>query len=124
MVDSLDMHAVVGDGEGFRAATTTLLRDFRSGVLTFDRDVVVSVFEASIRVLGGLVSTNTKGGVCVRRRGVALCVLAWWERRKAPKGTPCVPVGDGEAGEKQASRQEACSIGRSASLEWCANASR
>ncbi|CAN0003999.1 unnamed protein product, partial [Ectocarpus sp. 12 AP-2014] len=55
MIDSLDMHAVVGDGEGFRRATATLLRDFESGVLTFDRDVVVSVFEASIRVLGGLV---------------------------------------------------------------------
>ncbi|CAN0032910.1 unnamed protein product, partial [Ectocarpus sp. 12 AP-2014] len=58
MIDSLDMHAVVGDGEGFRRATATLLRDFESGVLTFDRDVVVSVFEASIRVLGGLLSAH------------------------------------------------------------------
>ncbi|CAB1108976.1 unnamed protein product [Ectocarpus sp. CCAP 1310/34] len=58
MIDSLDMHAVVGDGEGFRQATATLLRDFESGVLTFDRDVVVSVFEASIRVLGGLLSAH------------------------------------------------------------------
>ena len=56
MVDSLDMHAVVGDGKGFREATATLLEGFASGILTFDRDVVVSVFEASIRVLGGLVS--------------------------------------------------------------------
>lgn len=55
MVDSLDMHAVVGDGKGFREAVETLLRDFDFGVLSFDRDVVVSVFEASIRVLGGLV---------------------------------------------------------------------
>lgn len=55
MVDSLDMHAVVGDGAAFREAVGTLLRDFESGVLTFDRDVTVSVFEASIRVLGGLV---------------------------------------------------------------------
>lgn len=55
MIDSLDMHAVVGDGEGFREATAILLEGFESGVLTFDRDVVVSVFEASIRVLGGLV---------------------------------------------------------------------
>ncbi|CAM9743998.1 unnamed protein product [Ectocarpus sp. 4 AP-2014] len=58
MIDSLDMHAVVGDGEGFRRATATLLRDFESGVLAFDRDVVVSVFEASIRVLGGLLSAH------------------------------------------------------------------
>lgn len=66
MIDSLDMHAVVGDGDGFRQATATLLRDFESGVLTFDRDVVVSVFEASIRVLGGLVrprSLSTKQAV-------------------------------------------------------------
>lgn len=56
MVDSLDMHAIVGDGPGFRKAVSTVLRDFESGVLSFDRDVVVSVFEASIRVLGGLVS--------------------------------------------------------------------
>lgn len=66
MIDSLDMHAVVGDGEGFRQATSILLEDFRSGVVTFDRDVVVSVFEASIRVLGGLVSLiesiNMKNG--------------------------------------------------------------
>lgn len=58
MIDSLDMHAVVGDGEGFREATATLLKGFESGVLTFDRDVVVSVFEASIRVLGGLVRSG------------------------------------------------------------------
>lgn len=55
MVDSLDMHAIVGDGKAFREATGTLLRDFESGLLSFDRDVDVSVFEASIRVLGGLV---------------------------------------------------------------------
>ena len=55
MVDSLDMHAVVGDAEAFRRAVQTLLGDFESGVLTFDRDVTVSVFEASIRVVGGLV---------------------------------------------------------------------
>ena len=55
MVDSLDMHAVVGDGKAFRQATRTLLRDFESGTLSFDRNVEVSVFEASIRVLGGLV---------------------------------------------------------------------
>lgn len=60
MIDSLDMHAVVGDGEGFREATSILLEDFRSGVVTFDRDVVVSVFEASIRVLGGLVSERKR----------------------------------------------------------------
>lgn len=59
MVDSLDMHAVVGDGESFRAAVGRLLNDFESGVLSFDRDVMVSVFEASIRVLGGLVRNRT-----------------------------------------------------------------
>lgn len=51
------MHAILGDGLAFRQAVDTVLRDFQSGLLSFDRDVVVSVFEASIRVLGGLVST-------------------------------------------------------------------
>ena len=60
MVDSLDMHAIVGDGKAFRETTGTLLRDFESGTLSFDRDVEVSVFEASIRVLGGLVSGGEK----------------------------------------------------------------
>lgn len=59
MVDSLDMHAILGDGAGFRQAVATVLHDFESGALSFDRDVVVSVFEASIRVLGGLVSGST-----------------------------------------------------------------
>lgn len=66
MIDSLDMHAVVGDGEAFREAVGTLLRDFESGVLSFDRDVAVSVFEASIRVLGGLV--RHKPAFCVAFR--------------------------------------------------------
>lgn len=66
MIDSLDMHAVVGDGEGFREATATLLEGFESGVLTFDRDVVVSVFEVSIRVLGGLVRKKTGAFECKR----------------------------------------------------------
>lgn len=87
MVDSLDMHAVVGDGEGFREATATLLRDFRSGVLTFDRDVVVSVFEASIRVLGGLVRERMRRIGCGRRRkGWLLVVLLQCEWQKSTKG--------------------------------------
>lgn len=62
MVDSLDMHAILGDGLAFRQAVDTILRDFQSGLLSFDRDVMVSVFEASIRVLGGLVSTVSAPG--------------------------------------------------------------
>lgn len=69
MIDSLDMHAVVGDGEGFRQATAMLLRDFDSGVLTFDRDVVVSVFEASIRVLGGLVRPTENFSIYSKQEG-------------------------------------------------------
>ncbi|CAM9695821.1 unnamed protein product [Discosporangium mesarthrocarpum] len=56
MIDSLSMHAIVGDGQAFREAVEMIQRDFASGVLSFDRDIPVSVFETSIRVLGGLVS--------------------------------------------------------------------
>ncbi len=51
LVDSLDSLVLMGDVAGFRSAVRTLRRD-----LSFDRDVTVSVFESSIRVLGGLLS--------------------------------------------------------------------
>lgn len=68
MVDSLDMHAILGDGAAFRQAIDTVLRDFEAGVLSFDRDVVVSVFEASIRVLGGLVRDDAIYHFCSASR--------------------------------------------------------
>lgn len=52
-VDSLSALAAVGDFAEFHAASQRVASN-----LSFDRSVVVSVFEASIRVLGGLLSAH------------------------------------------------------------------
>ena len=44
---------MLGDARGFNDAVSTVVRE-----VTFDRDVTVSVFEANIRVLGGLLSAH------------------------------------------------------------------
>ena len=53
LVDSLDSLAVTGDLTGFRAAVSAVIHHVR-----LDTPVSVSVFEASIRVLGGLLSAH------------------------------------------------------------------
>ncbi|GMF43156.1 unnamed protein product [Phytophthora fragariaefolia] len=53
LVDSLDMLAVLGDRAEFARAVKLV-----AGSVTFDRDVTVSVFESTIRVIGGLVSAH------------------------------------------------------------------
>ncbi len=53
LVDSLDMLAVVGDYPEFRRAVTRVIH-----TISFDRNVTVSVFETTIRVLGGLLSAH------------------------------------------------------------------
>lgn len=51
LIDSLSTLAVLGDKEEFRKGV-----DFLVANLTFDVDARVNVFEANIRVLGGLLS--------------------------------------------------------------------
>ncbi|KAL4116401.1 hypothetical protein PRIC2_011855 [Phytophthora ramorum] len=53
LVDSLDMLAVLGDTEEFARAVKLVISS-----VSFDRDVTVSVFESTIRVVGGLVSAH------------------------------------------------------------------
>ncbi|KAG7398626.1 ER degradation-enhancing alpha-mannosidase-like protein 3 [Phytophthora boehmeriae] len=53
LVDSLDMLAVLGDRKEFARAVRLVV-----DTVTFDRDVTVSVFESTIRVIGGLVSAH------------------------------------------------------------------
>ncbi|KAG2790169.1 ER degradation-enhancing alpha-mannosidase-like protein 3 [Phytophthora cactorum] len=53
LVDSLDMLAVLGDRDEFACAVKLV-----SSSVSFDRDVTVSVFESTIRVIGGLVSAH------------------------------------------------------------------
>ena len=51
LVDSLDTLVVMGDIEEFDRALRLVVRD-----VSFDNDVVVSVFETNIRMVGGLLS--------------------------------------------------------------------
>jgi len=53
LVDSLSTLAATGGWRAFRCAASLLISDLR-----LDADVTVSVFEASIRVLGGLLSAH------------------------------------------------------------------
>lgn len=47
LVDSLDTLAVMGDFSEFSRAMKLVIKD-----VTFDNDIVVSVFETNIRMLG------------------------------------------------------------------------
>ena len=53
LVDSLDMFVVIGDYKNFFKACQLVIRDVH-----FDRDVTISVFEVTIRILGGLLSAH------------------------------------------------------------------
>lgn len=51
LIDTLDTLVVLGDMEEFERAVKLIIKD-----VNFDSDVIVSVFETNIRVLGGLLS--------------------------------------------------------------------
>ncbi|CAH2034289.1 unnamed protein product, partial [Iphiclides podalirius] len=53
LVDSMDTLAVMGDFSEFSRAIKLILKD-----IDFDQDIVVSVFETNIRVVGGLLSAH------------------------------------------------------------------
>jgi len=53
LIDSLDMLAVLGDVKGFEDGVKKVIE-----TVVFDTDVVVSVFETNIRVVGGLLSAH------------------------------------------------------------------
>lgn len=53
LVDSLDTLVMIGDIDEFETALKRIIRD-----LNFDTDIVVSVFETNIRMLGGLLSAH------------------------------------------------------------------
>lgn len=53
LIDSLDMLAILGDRAEFARAVKLVIEN-----VSFDRDVTVSVFESTIRVVGGLVSAH------------------------------------------------------------------
>lgn len=51
LVDSLDTLIILGDLEEFERAMKLIIKD-----VTFDQDIVVSLFETNIRMVGGLIS--------------------------------------------------------------------
>ncbi|XP_063837448.1 ER degradation-enhancing alpha-mannosidase-like protein 3 [Ostrinia nubilalis] len=53
LVDSLDTLVVMGDFSEFNNAIKLVIKD-----VTFDHDIIVSVFETNIRMLGGLLSAH------------------------------------------------------------------
>ncbi|XP_047524243.1 ER degradation-enhancing alpha-mannosidase-like protein 3 [Pieris napi] len=53
LVDSLDSLAVMGDFSEFSRAIKLVIHD-----VTFDHDIIVSVFETNIRMIGGLLSAH------------------------------------------------------------------
>lgn len=53
LVDALDTLVILGDVDEFERAVRIVIRD-----VSFDNDVVVSVFETNIRMLGGLISSH------------------------------------------------------------------
>uniref|UniRef100_A0A2P2I8D5 alpha-1,2-Mannosidase n=1 Tax=Hirondellea gigas TaxID=1518452 RepID=A0A2P2I8D5_9CRUS len=53
LIDVLDTLAIIGDAGEFRRAVQRVIED-----VTFDKETTVQVFEATIRVLGGLISAH------------------------------------------------------------------
>lgn len=65
LIDTLDTLAVLGDLEEFEHAVQLVLRD-----VSFNSDVIVSVFETNIRVLGGLLSGHILAEYLQQQAGI------------------------------------------------------
>ncbi|VEN55361.1 unnamed protein product [Callosobruchus maculatus] len=65
LIDTLDTLVVLGDLEEFEHAVQLLIKD-----VSFDNDIVVSVFETNIRVLGGLLSAHILADYLQQRDGI------------------------------------------------------
>jgi len=69
LIDSLDMLVVLGDLEEFESAVKKVIQ-----TVSFDSDIVVSVFETNIRVVGGLVSAHVLAELVQAKHGV----MSWY----------------------------------------------
>lgn len=67
LIDTLDTLVVLGDLEEFEHAVKLVIRD-----VSFDNDIVVSVFETNIRVLGGLLSAHIMAEYLQQRAGLMI----------------------------------------------------
>ncbi|XP_034254051.1 ER degradation-enhancing alpha-mannosidase-like protein 3 [Thrips palmi] len=69
LIDTLDTLVVLGDVDEFERAVKLVIKD-----VSFDSDVIVSVFETNIRVLGGLLS----GHILAEYLQLNLNVMRWY----------------------------------------------
>ncbi|XP_060521130.1 ER degradation-enhancing alpha-mannosidase-like protein 3 [Cylas formicarius] len=67
LIDTLDSLVILGDLEEFEHAVKLVIND-----VTFDNDVVVSVFETNIRVVGGLLSAHLMADLLQQRDNIML----------------------------------------------------
>ncbi|KAL5281282.1 EDEM3 family protein [Megaselia abdita] len=70
LVDSLDTLVVLGDFQEFENAVKLVIKD-----ITFDNDIIVSVFEINIRMIGGLLSAHLLAEKIAKQNGD---VLTWY----------------------------------------------
>ncbi|GLH04275.1 alpha-1,2-Mannosidase [Gryllus bimaculatus] len=70
LVDAMDTLVVLGDLEEFDHAAQLVVQD-----VNFDKDVIVSVFETNIRVLGGLLSSHILAEYLQQRAGI----MQWYK---------------------------------------------
>ncbi|XP_044732219.1 ER degradation-enhancing alpha-mannosidase-like protein 3 [Chrysoperla carnea] len=70
LIDTLDTLVILGDLEEFEHGVKLIIRD-----VSFDTDVVVSVFETNIRVLGGLLSGHILAEYLKETAGI----LKWYQ---------------------------------------------
>lgn len=75
LIDTLDTLAVLGEIEKFEKAVRMVIKD-----VSFDNDVVVSVFETNIRVLGGLLGGHF-AAVALKNAGKG---MLWYNNELVP----------------------------------------
>ncbi|XP_066261807.1 ER degradation-enhancing alpha-mannosidase-like protein 3 isoform X2 [Euwallacea similis] len=70
LIDTLDSLVVLNDMEEFEQSVKLVIKD-----VNFDNDVVVSVFETNIRVVGGLLSAHILADLLQQRDGI----MPWYK---------------------------------------------
>lgn len=73
LVDTLDTLVVLGDFEEFERAVKLVIKDNEN----FDNDIIVSVFEINIRMVGGLLSAHLLAEKIATQNGT---ILNWYNK--------------------------------------------
>ncbi|KAJ8922355.1 hypothetical protein NQ315_004298 [Exocentrus adspersus] len=103
LIDTLDSLVVLGDLEEFEHAVKLVIKD-----VSFDNDVIVSVFETNIRVLGGLLSAHILADYLQLRDGIMLWYKGGTTRHGERCGLPTVNMKYGLKGDRLESARETC----------------